>query len=132
MKTTFDSELFTESLYLCQKCQYSRPKNDLDRLIVSFGSYFGPPGANFIYIYTRLFCTEFWCQSQNITRKSCQKRRLYKQSTWKMLMKLTPGLNFINVLRTAFTLTDPESVKDTDDLTVFFYPLGIYVCKSCT
>jgi len=29
----------------------------------------------------------------------------------KMLMKLTPYVNFINVLRTAFTLVDPESVK---------------------
>jgi len=30
----------------------------------------------------------------------------------------TQGLNFINVLRTAFTLADPK--KDTDDLIVFF------------
>ncbi len=41
-----------------------------------------------------------------------------------MLMKLTPGLNFINVLRTAFTLIDPKRVKKTDDLTVFFTLLG--------
>jgi hypothetical protein len=26
-------------------------------------------------------------------------------------MKLTPGLNFINVIRTAFTHVDPESVR---------------------
>ncbi len=32
-----------------------------------------------------------------------------------------PGINLINVLRTAFTLADPERVKRyTDDLTVFF------------
>jgi len=31
-----------------------------------------------------------------------------------MLMKLTPaGLNFINVLRTAFTHVAPQSVKNT-------------------
>ncbi len=36
------------------------------------------------------------------------------------LMKLTPGLNFINVLCTASTPADPKSVKDTNDLTVFF------------
>ncbi len=30
-----------------------------------------------------------------------------------LLMKLTPGFNFINVLRTAFTLVDPKSVKNT-------------------
>jgi len=29
----------------------------------------------------------------------------------KMLVKLTPGVNFINVLRTAFTLVDPKRVK---------------------
>jgi len=47
--------------------------------------------------------------------------------------KSPPGLNFINVLYTAFTLADSESVKkDTDDWTVFFYAFGIYKCKSFT
>jgi len=41
-----------------------------------------------------------------------------------MLMKLTPGLNFFNVLRTAFMLVDPKSVKKIDNLTVFFTLLG--------
>jgi hypothetical protein len=41
-----------------------------------------------------------------------------------MFMKLTPGVNFVNVLCTAFMLSDPKSVKDTDDLTVFFMLLG--------
>ncbi len=35
-----------------------------------------------------------------------------------------PGVNFINVLRTAFVLIDPESVKKIDNLTVFFTLLG--------
>ncbi len=35
-------------------------------------------------------------------------------------MKLTPGLNFINVLLTAFTLPDPKSVKKTVKLSIFF------------
>ncbi len=30
------------------------------------------------------------------------------------LMKLTPGLNFINILRTAFTLVGPKSVRQLD------------------
>ncbi len=30
-----------------------------------------------------------------------------------------PGVDFINVLRTAFTLVDPKSVKKNDNLTVF-------------
>jgi hypothetical protein len=50
-------------------------------------------------------------QSQNVTREKLRKRLLYEKGDWKMLMKLTPGLNFINVLRTGFTLADPESVK---------------------
>ena len=47
-------------------------------------------------------------------------------------MKLTPGLNFINILRTAFTLVDPKSVKNTLKSSVSFYAFGIYVRKSCT
>ncbi len=41
-----------------------------------------------------------------------------------------PGLNFINILHTAFKCTDPENVKDTDDLTVLFYAFEIYGHKS--
>jgi hypothetical protein len=37
-------------------------------------------------------------------------------------MKLNPGVNFINVLRTAFAPLDPKSVKkDTDYLTEFLH-----------
>ncbi len=42
------------------------------------------------------------------------------------------GVNFINVLYTAFTLVDPESVKNTVKSSVTFYTFGIYGCKSCT
>ncbi len=41
-----------------------------------------------------------------------------------MLVKLTPGLNFTNVLSTAFTLADPESVKRYLDFVVLFTLLG--------
>ncbi len=40
------------------------------------------------------------------------------------LSKLTPVLNFINILCTAFTFVDPESVKKIENLTVFFTLLG--------
>jgi len=33
-------------------------------------------------------------------------------------------VDFTNTLRAAFKLTDPKTVKDTDDLTVFFAHLG--------
>ncbi len=42
----------------------------------------------------------------------------------KMLVKFTPGLNFTNVLHTAFTLADPESVKRYLWLNCIFNTLG--------
>jgi len=42
------------------------------------------------------------------------------------------GVNFINVIRTAFTLVDPKSVKNTVKSSVSFYAFGIYERKSCT
>ncbi len=41
------------------------------------------------------------------------------------------GINFINVLLTAFTRPDPESVKRYWWLYCIFYTFGIYECKSC-
>jgi len=38
-----------------------------------------------------------------------------------MLIKLTPGVNFINIIHTAFTRADPKSVKKT---VIFFTLLG--------
>ena len=42
----------------------------------------------------------------------------------KMFMKLTPGLNFINILWAAFTHTDPESVKNQLRYQYLFRLLG--------
>jgi hypothetical protein len=43
---------------------------------------------------------------------------LYNTTLW------LSSVNFINVLRTAFALIDPESVEKIDNLTVFFTLLG--------
>jgi len=40
------------------------------------------------------------------------------------LMKLTSGLNFINVLHTAFTNGDPKNIKKTVKLSIFLTLLG--------
>ena len=40
------------------------------------------------------------------------------------------GLNFINVLRTAFTIADPKSVKKTVKLSIFFMLLGSMSVKA--
>ncbi len=49
------------------------------------------PTVNFINVYARIFRTKFWRQSWNVSRKSCQKGRLYEKFVRKMLMKLTPN-----------------------------------------
>jgi len=38
----------------------------------------------------------------------------------KMLVKLTRGVNFINILLKAFMFVGPKSAEKTDKLTVFF------------
>ncbi len=49
----------------------------------------------------------------------------------KMSMKLTPGVNFINVLCKVFTLIDPKRVKKIDNLNVIFMHLGVKAaCKT--
>jgi len=48
-----------------------------------------------------------------------------------LCLSLFPGVNFINILRAAFTLVDPESVKNTVKSSVSFHAFGIYEHKSC-
>jgi len=40
------------------------------------------------------------------------------------------GVDFINILRAAFTPVDPESAKKTDILTIFFALLGSVRAKT--
>jgi len=42
------------------------------------------------------------------------------------------GVNFFNVLCTAFVCADPKSANKTDDLIVFFCAFGIYTPESCS
>jgi len=48
----------------------------------------------------------------------------------KELAKLTPAVNFINILRAAFMCTDPKSAKRTDDLIVIFVLSGSACVKA--
>jgi len=49
---------------------------------------------------------------------------VYLKAVLKMLVKLTLGVNSINVLWAAFTRTDPKSAKKTVKLWIFFVLLG--------
>ena len=48
----------------------------------------------------------------------------------KMLVKLTPGVNFTNILHSAFTHADPKSAKTTVWSSVSFCAFGTSKCKS--
>ncbi len=55
---------------------------------------------------------------------------LIVKSAHKMLVKLTPGVIFINILWAAIARTYPESAKKTVKLSVFFALLGYLIVKS--
>jgi len=60
----------------------------------------------------------------------CPWKEVFGGRDLKVREELT-GLNFINVLRTAFTLPDPKSIKIYLWLNCIFYAFGIYERKSC-
>ncbi len=47
-----------------------------------------------------------------------------------MFIASAPGINFINVLQTAFTLADSKSAKKKVKLAVFFVPFGSVHAKA--
>ncbi len=49
-----------------------------------------------------------------------------------MLMKLTHGLNFINILHSTFTHVDPKCAKKTVKSALSFYAFWARERKSCT
>ena len=66
--------------------------------------------------YARVFHTKFWRQSQNVTRK----KMLNEKRVQKMLVKSFLGINFINILRLAFTCAYPKRAKSTFKLSALF------------
>jgi len=83
------------------------------------------PRVNFINILHALILPKSF--SQKITKPKCNREKLckallYKKHEGKMLMKLAPGVNFINVLQAAFfACRSQKRQKITDDLTVFWH-----------
>jgi len=79
----------------------------------------------------------FWRQTK---QNSKNQRQFYKTIIFSIVRKILvlkqienmrSGVNFINVLCTAFTLIDPESVKRYWWLNCIFCAFGIYERKSC-
>jgi len=78
------------------------------------------------HVYEQLFCVQI-PKAQKDYQLDCifyAFESALVKAAHKMLGKLTPGVNFINILQAAFVSTDPQSIKKTDNLTVFFTLLG--------
>jgi len=70
------------------------------------------------FLYERYFGSFFYI---HVTREKLPKWHLYKKFVRKMLMKLTIGVNFTNVLQAALSGTDPKSAKRLDCLFGLLY-----------
>jgi len=80
--------------------------------------------------------------SQQIKLKETNFEHMPKFVSWKWMFKIMffheyermcrIGLNFINILRTAFTRVDPKSVKRYWWLDCLFYAFELLARKSCT
>jgi len=91
-------------------------------------SYQIPPEVYKIY---QTFTSRSFCQfSFAITMQTQILISENEKSALKMLVKLTPGVHFINVLQAAFTCTDSKSIKGTVKLSIFFTLLGSAIVKA--
>ncbi len=61
---------------------------------------------------------------------SCQKK-ISAKAVHEMLVKLTTGVNFINVLHTFFAHVDSKLAKNTVKSALSFYAFGLCKHKSC-
>jgi len=66
----------------------------------------------------------------SFTKKFQSQTVIREKGKLKMLMKLTPGVNFVNFLLAAFMHADPKFAKKTGNMSVFFVLLGSSCIKS--
>jgi len=91
------------------------------------------PVVNFTNILWGVFLPIFFCQK--IAKPNCNYRKsanntfIQKKAASKMLMKLTPGVNFTNMFKLSFYVHRSQKgiIKMADDLIVIFA-----LHKSCT
>jgi len=99
MHAFFIQECFAQlSLVMFQLCNFWR--QNIDRVKCWCNGHLGSISPTF---FACIFCTNIFFSSYVLF---CS----YEKRAWKTLVKLTPGLNFINVLCTTFMRADPESV----------------------
>jgi len=64
-------------------------------------------------------------QFQAVIREKLCKELSYKKGAHKMLMKLTPWVDFTNIFTESFYCPEPKSAKKTESLIVFFCALCV-------
>jgi hypothetical protein len=112
-------------------CQYnnSRPDDGYGRVSIvepyslpGAGLLFGPVTGKLGFVFTE-FSDAKRLMEEDILKKVARRQHH---------SVISPGVNFTNVLRAAFSQVDPKSVKNTVKPIVSFYTFGICGHKSCT
>jgi hypothetical protein len=62
-------------------------------------------------MFTHAFFVQKFVQSQTLSTEKLLNSLSYEKCECKMLMKLTPGVDFTNILCAAFTSKDPNEQK---------------------
>jgi hypothetical protein len=90
------------------------------------------PGVNFNYIIQAALAPYFYdkkSQSQTLIREKLHKALIYEKGVCKMLMKLTPGVNFTNMFMGSFYAGRSQTGKKK--VLLSFVNLRICLHKSC-
>ena len=92
-------------------------------------------GVNF----TNILCTPFTLVDLECVKKIENLTVLFVllgsehiKAVHRMLMKLSPVVDFCNIFTHSHWVGRSQKCKNTDNLTVFFYAFGLFSHKSCT
>jgi len=81
----------------------------------------------FYWLFSRFVLSNVFDKNETYELKGTD--RLDRDS-WVSFLRRT-GVNFTNILRAAFTSSDTKSAEKTVKSSVFFFTVGICMCKSC-
>jgi len=102
-----------------------KPRRDVEMDLVRRWKWSNGSRSWPIFNFTRYFlCLSVFLQlfsPKRLCKHFFSQKNIRGKAARKTLVKLTPVLNFTNILWAAYTNKDPESEKKTDSLTEFFW-----------
>ncbi len=104
-------------------------KKSARKMLVKFYSH-SPTPPLLESISPIIFCAPFLYKSLFSSYILALNELMYEKHTSKTSMKVTPRVDFTNILQAAFTLADPKSAKKKYGWSVFFYIFWICAHKS--